>query len=532
MADPKLNLLTEPIITVRKQDRKRAGVMLPGVLELLGEDAVSDFPALRPHQQHAWHAFLVQLAAIALHRAGKTEPKQDAASWAAMLRALTDGTDEPWCLVVDDLSKPAFMQPPVPEKTLTSEKGKKWDLVHCADELDILVTSKNHDIKAARSSRSTSEQWLFALLTLQTMQGYSGRYNHGIARMNSGYGNRPCVALAPSHSWGQRFKRDVKVLARGRGSIIEIHQYAEHGGSALLWLEPWDGATSISPKRCDPWFIEICRRVRLAGNADTIVARTTSTKSPRLSDESDAHGQTGDPWTPIEKTGVKAPKTLTVPAAGFGYNRVQELLFSGNIEHSLTQIPQPDDPSAMLFVASAMTRGPGKTEGLHQRFVAVPGRVRLMLGNTDERARLAKLAETRVTAVDKVRRKVLHIALCALLQGAREKLDFRDKEDDRWLSALDAAVDEIFFERLWRDLDLDPGDAQTSWERELLELARAQLDDAIESAPIPSARRYRAIAAAEGMFEGMARKHFTDCFKKGAMQHGTRDDDDATSAAD
>ena len=42
------------------------------------EDQVEAFPALRPHQRHAWHAFLVQLGVIAMHKAGLTEPLTDA----------------------------------------------------------------------------------------------------------------------------------------------------------------------------------------------------------------------------------------------------------------------------------------------------------------------------------------------------------------------------------------------------------------------------------------------------------------------
>jgi CRISPR system Cascade subunit CasA len=48
--------------------------------------------------------FLVQLAALALNRAGTTQlPKVDL-EWLELLRDLTSDfpEDEPWCLVVDD----------------------------------------------------------------------------------------------------------------------------------------------------------------------------------------------------------------------------------------------------------------------------------------------------------------------------------------------------------------------------------------------------------------------------------------------
>jgi len=42
------NLLTDPIITVTARGGQ-SGVALPALLALLAKDAVSDFPALRPH---------------------------------------------------------------------------------------------------------------------------------------------------------------------------------------------------------------------------------------------------------------------------------------------------------------------------------------------------------------------------------------------------------------------------------------------------------------------------------------------------
>ena len=67
------SLLDEPIIsTIDRATQKRSGKSLPAVLAALVRDEIDDFPALRPHQRHVWHAFLVQLAAIYLHRSGTT----------------------------------------------------------------------------------------------------------------------------------------------------------------------------------------------------------------------------------------------------------------------------------------------------------------------------------------------------------------------------------------------------------------------------------------------------------------------------
>ncbi len=52
---------------------------LPEVFAALMTNEVKTFPALRPHQRHAWHAFLVQLGVMAMHRDGRTTPPSDAA---------------------------------------------------------------------------------------------------------------------------------------------------------------------------------------------------------------------------------------------------------------------------------------------------------------------------------------------------------------------------------------------------------------------------------------------------------------------
>ena len=69
-----INVLTDPVIRCDASDGSRVGASLPDVYAELMSDAIDAFPALRPHQRHAWHAFLVQLGAMALHRAGASEP--------------------------------------------------------------------------------------------------------------------------------------------------------------------------------------------------------------------------------------------------------------------------------------------------------------------------------------------------------------------------------------------------------------------------------------------------------------------------
>ena len=68
------NILTDPLIRFDLSDRSRVIASLPEVYAALMAAEVDAFPGLRPHQRHAWHAFLVQLGTMAMHRSGRRRP--------------------------------------------------------------------------------------------------------------------------------------------------------------------------------------------------------------------------------------------------------------------------------------------------------------------------------------------------------------------------------------------------------------------------------------------------------------------------
>lgn len=134
-----MNLLTDPIFTTDPL----GALSLPGVLAASARGEARGFARLRPHQRAAWHMFRVQLSALALRAGGRIEPPEDEETWQELLRALTqDLSDDPWRLVVEDRGRPAFLQPPDPG-------GLKWEPVLTPDALDLLITARNHDVKAA-----------------------------------------------------------------------------------------------------------------------------------------------------------------------------------------------------------------------------------------------------------------------------------------------------------------------------------------------------------------------------------------------
>lgn len=498
MPSVRYDLLREPLLSAVGESGVER-VSLPTLLARLSAGEATEFAALQAHQVHAWHAFLVQLGALALHGAGRDDVPDDPAVWAGLLLALGGGSSEPWALVVEDLAKPAFFQPPVPDGKLDG-----WAAVPRPDELDVLITAKNFDVKMSRMAAPSPEHWAYALVSLQTMEGYSGKFNYGIARMNGGMANRPGLSAAAADGFAARFRRDVRAWLGARAKLVDKHNYPAEGGATLLWLAPWDGTKSIALHACDPFFVEICRRVRLVGGGEApLAALTRATPAARV-EADEAKGHTGDVWTPVA---IKEGKALTVSAEGFSYRRLAEYMFGHDWEQGAAFDPRPEDGRTPVVIARALVRGQGKTEGYHERVVPIPTPVLDVFATAEGRERLWSMAQLRIELVATLRLKVLKPALLALVQGAPEKLNFDDRRMDRYLEALDAAVDREFFRRLFADVDVPTDDAQASFKYWARTLAKALLDEAIDATPLPSARRYRAIAKAESVFDASAYKH-------------------------
>ena len=492
------SLLDDPLLRVRLPDGSVEGQSLPQILHQLMQDEILSFEALQAHQQQPWHSFLVQLAAMAVARETDGTAPADAKEWHDALVALADGDEAAWQLVVDDMSRPAFLQSPVPEDSL-ADAGYKAD-VPTPDQLDVIITSKSHDVKARRIRHPDPEHWIYAIVTLQTMEGFLGRGNYGIVRMNGGFGNRPLVGLSPDLSWGRHFERDVSVLVSERDDLSE--RYALDG-PALLWTRPWDGTkdSALPLADCDPYFIEICRRIRFRQDDGDLVCWRANTKGQRVDAPDSLNGDTGDPWTPIEKGDGKA---LTLPGEGFTYDRLQEIVFEGEYAPPPALQFRESDNGHMYVVARALVRGQGKTEGLHHRIVPVPASASGWLREKSRRERLGERARDRVEMVDEVRRTVLYPAIGTLLGGGdTDAIDFDDVAP--WLEAFDRAVDARFFETLWASVDMTDREALEQWHELLWEEAQTQFDDAEDHAPRSSTRYWRARSSARSIFHGSAR---------------------------
>jgi CRISPR system Cascade subunit CasA len=499
------NFITERLISVRVPGLGDTSLTLPGVLLQLADGEIVAFSALRRHQRQPWFCFLAQLAAIVLEGQGVSMAEAALATegdWAGWLRDLSGGRDEAWSLVVEDLQLPAIFQAPVPEGRFAkvTKKGddKAWDVKQSPDEIDYLVTAKVHDVKPATATAASPQQWLFGLCSVQTSDGFGGATIYGIARMNGGYASRASISHVPEGAWGPHWRRDVALLLGARESIAE--EQGLTGSKGLLWLEPWDGTTSLDLAELDPYFVEICRRIRMVDQGGVLRARSIGTEAKRLNAE-ERNGRVGDPWLPVA---TKDGKALTIGEQGFDYKKVVDLMCGGTFAHGHAYAAVPGDVALQCQV---LARGQGQTNGLHERRVQIPPKLFGRLRGLTSGDPLAQRARDRVELAGLARKSVLRPALLKLQQAGTDKLKADAKTADSWTALFDQRVDQAFFDQLWQDADLDGPTADAQWKTWLLAACEAVLEAAIAATPYSGVRRYRAIAAAESMLQACAIKN-------------------------
>ena len=506
------NLLTDPMIRVGLTNSTSGAMSLPEVYETLAADDIAAFPALRPHQRHAWHAFLAQLGVIAVQRSDGATLPQKAGEWCVLFRNLTPGfsADEPWRLIVDDPKRPAFMQCPAPNG-LAEYRGR----VATPDDLDLLVTAKNHDVKQAVAVGAALDDWILALVDLQTMAGFLGAGNYGVARMNGGFSARPCLGLAPADGGpGAHLFSDMQRMLDGRTSLLDSHpEYFEpKDGLALLWLEPWDGTTSLDLRELDPYFIEVCRRVRLRAVNRGIVGCTAASKTARVAAK-DAHGNVGDFWTPAS---TKDATALSLSNVGFRYDRLAQLMFAGSYRLPPAMRVDSTEPGRRKVVARGVAGGQGKTDGYHERSdITLDNRTTAALGSREDRDALERISEAQIEEIREVER-ALRFGIAVAASGGKPAEDLTKTDRmhaNPYARRLDEAVDATFFGALDRRFvaavaadDEKRAAARAEFVRDMISTASTLLDEAIDSVPCPAVWRYRAQARATSAFHGRLRR--------------------------
>lgn len=511
------DLLTDPLIGVRTPEGARA-VSLPELLAALSAGVVEGYTGLRAHQADPWHVFLVQLAAsIQARRPSETLPT-DPVYWREGLLDLAEGKASAWHLVVEDVTQPAFLQHPWTSwDAEAADYGVKIVRGQTAyepkattpDELDVLVTSKNHDVKMARVGPEASEAWLYALLLLQTTSGFLGQGNYGIVRMNGGFASRAIVAWTRSLHPSHRFVHEAGALRQLRSTLCQEFGYAPRG-MVLTWLNRWDrSGHQHQLQQLEPWFIEAARPVRLRLTlGGEVIALGATSKARQIGPKTLENGDVGDPWTPLNVQDKKKGRSaLTLAADGFTPQRVTDLLFEQGFE--LTPLQRPQSVAGPgWFVASCLVRGQGTTEGFHRIELPVPPKARLALFSKESRDTLGHLAQALLTDAKTVQ-KALGTALTLLAEGGPDKPDFERVENCLKSARNDFAQrwKAIYFPTLWRGAEENPAHVRNDWQQQLVEAAQALLDQAVQRLPLPSNRTWRAITQAQSALRGSLRKH-------------------------
>ena len=516
-----LCLLTDPLIRVQGPSGEVERLSLPQLLARLAGGEALDFPMLRPHQQPAWHAFLVQLAYLALEPADAAESTgdfavaTDAADWERLLRALTADhpDDAPWCLVVDDWQQPAFLQAPCRPGAQSDYKR----VLASAQEIDLLITSKNHDEKVGKLARiggADSDLVVFALVSLQGFAAYLGAGNFNTMRMNGGFASRVQFRMVFKRGSGPEFLRDLRVLLARTERLWEDALEGSIGTTAqphrLLWLPAW-GDSALSLASVHPLCLEVCRRVRLRLIGDVLQALTASSKTARV-DAKLRNGVVLDPWLPIVREG--AGKALTAMAGSFGYRLLSPVLFDAK-RFKLPVLAVPcadiDRDSAGVLLMQVLVGGSGRTDGLLRR--EIPMRRRALRKFSDAPAELALRAARFIDIASAMQGKVLRAALLQFVDGSDDP-DWKNgdfaKYVQRWTEQFDTLVDEVFYEAMFATVDAELADleAEAQWLQALKRLATLVFDRALEALPSRDRSRVFARVRAEQMFSGGLHKQF------------------------
>lgn len=502
-----MNLLTDDLLRVETTHGRRR-LSLPGLLAALGRDEIVAYAGLQRHQEEPWHVFLCYLAAAALERSDTSSPAQDEAWWRESLRRVAGRHDDlAWTLVVPDLGEPAFLQPPVlPFED--RERLKTWSTT--PDGLDVLVTSKNHDVKAARAGNAEADCWAYALVTIQTTGGYAGAGHYGIARMNGGYGTRVFAEVRRTRSPGLRWRDAVTRLLDARPTLLSGPWNYSANGTVLLWLPPWDGRGQLRLDELDPFFIEICRRLRLVGEGRIRCALAAPARCQRIAGD-DLKGVLGDPWIPIDQIKQAA---LTPGPAGLTADLLRRIIFEDGIRRGAMQRPLPSWEDGLELSVAALVRGQGTTEGYREAAVPIPRGARIRLfASEEERHALAELAKAGIEVAGAMERRVLKPAWFTLAGGAPDELRFdREPLKTWWHQArahFDTKWEPEYFPWLWATAEEPDEDAALRrWIGTCAEAARDVLGEAAASLPRHAGRRYRSRAAALSVFEGALRNVF------------------------
>ena len=168
---------------------------------------------------------------------------------------------------------------------------------------------------------------------------------------------------------------------------------------------------------------------------------------------------------------------------------------------------------------AALVRGQGKTEGFHERVIALPGEVALGFGTSGDDAEATTDWSTGATARKMgIGRKAPQSCFEAGVLVFPDDPRIRELQDARRLlralsrfdpATMDAVVlrDRVEAGRGWES-------AENAWQGFLKQSATALAEEAWESLSPPAARREKARVAAERVLSGGLRKNLPNAFSE------------------
>ena len=502
-----LNVMSEPIIRVELANNRFETLTLPDTYAHLVENDLKSFQALRTHQRHGVHAFLVQLAVLALRQTGQTELPDNPEDWRRTLRSLTQRRhpqDAPWQLVNPRWDQPALLQTPV----MPNEQSLYKRALETPDTLDQLIAADNHKMKQHEGYAAQYDDWLFALINLQTMQGALGRNNYGISRMNGGASSRPVFTLAPLGRPGDAIARDINALLHHEPKADPA------GRTTLVWLLPWQGlkADQLQVDDLSDLYIEICRRLRLQSTGpEQLTAYQAGTDTTRIDKIQPQRAET-DPWTPFN---VKEQKTLSIVDPAFTYQQVAAYLTNENWQWPrllhLTAADLASDQTLAIH-AAGLARGNGKTFGYFERTIELdPSTIQAMA--EADRERLNAVTQTHLQDA-RTTLNILYHAILTYLAPNRtsqsgEKAPPQHTSSARiWGKPMDQKIDSVFFQYLQQEIAA-PDEAQAQadraeWQLWLYNQAKIALQEAQENLP-QSVNAARSATRSNSIFESRVR---------------------------
>lgn len=470
---------------------------LADVLAAMSNDGVEKFPALRPHQADAWHMLLVQLAVLATEKSGRRTMPTEAASWRTALLSLTPEHPggEPWKLVVEDITRPAFMQPPMLETDFTRDKksGRRLNTASTPDDIDTIVNGMSHEIKSGIIQDARDDDWLFALITLQTTQGSLGAGGLAVSRMNGGYASRSTMRIVPPGGASASFLRDTTVLLRERGG-----RPTRSGNmpSPLLWLEPFRTSIDDVPRSLDldPLYVEVCRRIRLDRRSDGRLMAWIGSNPPTPSAVSEK-GVTGCPWTPIMLDGEKRSYT---PGDDNDWRSVSRMFDPAKVDIPLLARPSVEDAAGSILRLAGMKRGQGVTSRFDLFETPLPDHA------DGPAAGFGLIASTlredpANTVWDGLKR-----ALIAAAQNATDKIRYEHAASVSWANGVVVNFQENLMEETMRtDAPFDPENRRTA----AVAAARRTFEEATAMLPGSGTPKVvSSIARAAGRLESVLRR--------------------------